>query len=637
MTAARVTGRVGVDGHGRPVVHRPAAITDLSWRRIGDLLRPAAHSASPEAVVLRRDRVRTLDALLRRHPATAVEWRWDDAALALEDQASATAARLARLTGHPVVAQKAWPDGLDLAGVGFVRPLLPFQRESVARLLFAGGGANFSVPGSGKTAVTYAVFAALHGRGDLHAMLVVAPPSAFEAWQEEAELCFAAGRVPYVALCPRRPARRDTVVVLNYERLADPVVRAGLDAWMRNRRVMIVFDEAHRAKAGELSRRGADAAAMARRADRTMVLTGTPMPNGDADLAAVFDLAWPGHGERLVDGDLRRLRDRAYVRVTKDELGLPPLRVRVERVALDAGHRALYDAMARRLADGVAAAPAERAAALAGQALLNLLAAATDPATVLKPGLPWSLPLAEPGDLAEPRPDQPNPDQPSPDQPSLAALVADPRRHIRPAKIVRAAQIVAENRRLGRKTLVWSGFLGNVAALEAALARQNPAVITGATAHDDPGAPTDRRRELARFRSDPDCWALIATPQTLGEGVSLHRACLDQVHVDRGYAAGTWLQAIDRTHRLGLPAGSRPACTVLVAEDTLDERVDVVLNAKVRAMARALGDHALLRVADPAVVAADPVAAVLGDVDAVAELFAVVRDPRRDPGPGSTR
>jgi hypothetical protein len=622
VTAAQVTGRVGVDRHGRPVVHRPAAITDLSWRHIGDLLRPAAYSTSAEAVVLRRDRIRALDALLRRYPAAAVDWRWDHAALVLGDQASAMAARLARLTNHTVEAQRAWPDGLDLADYGFVRPLLPFQRESVARLLFAGGGANFSVPGSGKTAVTYAVFAALHGRGDEHAMLVVAPPSAFEAWQEEAELCFATGRVPYVALCPRRPARRDTVVVLNYERLADPMVRAGLDGWMRNRRVLAVFDEAHRAKAGELSRRGAHAAALARRADRTMVLTGTPMPNGDADLEAVFDLVWPGHGERLVDGDLRRLRDRAYVRVTKDELGLPPLQVCVERVALDPGHRRLYDAMARRLAEDVAAAPAERAASLAGQALLNLLAATTNPATVFKPGLPWSLPCGEPDNLAEVRPSASNPGAPS-----LAALVDDPRRHIRPVKIVRAAQIVAENRRRGRKTLVWSSFLGNVAALEVALARHDPAVVIGATAHDDPGAPKDRRRELARFRFDPDCWALIATPQTLGEGVSLHHACLDQVHVDRGYAAGTWLQAIDRTHRLGLPAGSRPTCTVLVAADTLDERVDEVLNTKVRAMARALGDRTLLEVADAAVVRGDPVAAILGDINAVAELFTAVRDP----------
>jgi hypothetical protein len=81
-------------------------------------------------------------------------------------------------------------------------------------------------------------------------MLVVAPPSAFEAWQEEAELGFATGRVPCIALCPPRPSRRDTVVVLNYEKLGDPVAVAGLDAWMRNRRVLAVIDEAYRAKAG---------------------------------------------------------------------------------------------------------------------------------------------------------------------------------------------------------------------------------------------------------------------------------------------------------------------------------------------------------------------------------------------------
>lgn len=47
-------------------------------------------------------------------------------------------------------------------------------------------------------------------------------------------------------------------------------------------------------------------------------------------------------------------------------------------------------------------------------------------------------------------------------------------RYVRSAKIVRAAQIVADNRARGRKTLVWSSFLGNVRALAEALAHHTP-------------------------------------------------------------------------------------------------------------------------------------------------------------------
>ncbi|HEY8524615.1 MAG TPA: hypothetical protein VIL48_06615 [Acidimicrobiales bacterium] len=65
--------------------------------------------------------------------------------------------------------------------------------------------------------------------------------------------------------------------------------------------------------------------------------------------------------------------------------------------------------------------------------------------------------------------------------------------------------------------------------------------------------------------------------------MSLHRTCTDQVHVDRGYAAGTWLQSIDRTHRLGLEPDAQVTCTVIEAADTIDARVAEVLNAKVAA------------------------------------------------------
>nr|WSW62605.1 DEAD/DEAH box helicase [Streptomyces sp. NBC_00998] len=606
----RVVGTVGMDEAGRPVVRRPERVTDRWWQDVAALLGPTVHGTPATAVtaasvVVRRDRARALPRLLARHPAAAARWTWTPAAERLRAGGAAAADGLAALLAADAAEQSAWPADIDLPALGFVRTLLPFQRTAAARLLRAGGGANFSVPGSGKTTVAYAVFSALRARGAAHALLVVAPPSAFEAWVEEARACFAPDRAPTVAVRPRVMARTDTLVVLNYERLGDPAVRAALAGWSRGRKVLTVFDEAHRAKAGAASRRGADAAELARRADAVMVLTGTPMPNRPRDLEAVFDLVWPGQGHRLVHGDLAHLRDRAYVRATKDDLELPPLHLRVERIALDTSHRALYDAMTSRVRqwaqDAIGAAAPEGSAsgavaAQAGRALLHLIAAAANPAAVFAPGQPWSLPLDGPGHA------------------DLASLVAEPTRHIRPAKVVRAAQLVAEHRAQGRKTVVWSGFLGNIEALVTALARHRPAVVTGATPLDD------RKAELDRFRHDDDCWALVATPQTLGEGVSLHLAAGDQVHLDRGYAAGTWLQALDRTHRLGLPPDARPTCTVLLAAETVDERVNQVLNHKVAALAAALRDPALRPVADPSLTDGDT-DALLGDTDALRELL----------------
>lgn len=600
----RHDGRVTSDRAGRPVVHRPDGTTDDWWDGVVDLLRPLADTTGRSTVVVPESRTAALRAILERAPASAVNWRFNEAASRTGDRVGRSRAVLERIVGAEPAVQARWPDGLDLGATGFARQLRPFQRDAVARLLYAVGGANFSVPGSGKTTVAYAVYAALKARGEVHGMVVVAPPSAFEAWQEEAAACFADGHVPVVAVRPDVIGPATDVVVFNYERLYDPAVRTKLAEWSRNRRVLTVFDEAHRAKAGQRSQRGAAAAELARRSDLRTVLTGTPMPNGEADLEAVFDLVWPGQGHRLVGhGDLSSRLDRAFVRVTKDDLDLPELAIRAERVALDPNHRTLYDAMVDRVAEW-ADDPAVTAAD-AGRALMRLIAATTNPAAVFSPDLPFTLPADQaPTDLAN--------------------LVANPARYVRPAKIVRAAQIVADNRADGRKTLVWSSFVSNINAITAALEHHSPAVVMGATPVDDPDAPTDRVRELNRFRSDPDCWALVATPQTLGEGVSLHHWCTDQVHVDRGYAAGTWLQSIDRTHRLGLRDDAKPTCTVIVAADTVDERVDEVLGDKVRAMADALNDHSLRPVADPMIVPDDPVASVLGDLDALRELVSVV-------------
>ncbi len=87
-------------------------------------------------------------------------------------------------------------DGLEvievdelLQGGRFHRPLREFQRRDLGCLLALSHGANFSVPGAGKTTVAYAVYEAERERRGIRRLLVVAPLSAFDAWLTEAEEC----------------------------------------------------------------------------------------------------------------------------------------------------------------------------------------------------------------------------------------------------------------------------------------------------------------------------------------------------------------------------------------------------------------------------------------------------------------
>lgn len=170
---------------------------------------------------------------------------------------------------------------------------------------------------------------------------------------------------------------------------------------------------------------------------------------------------------------------------------------------------------------------------------------------------------------------------------------------VRPAKLLAAAAMARDHADRGEKLLVWTNYLGNVEELSRLLEPLGPAVVTGAVPLEDPSALTDRRRELARFREDDDCAVLIATPQTLGEGVSLHRACQSQVHVDRTFNAGLYLQSLDRTHRVGMPKGTTAKVSLLVAAGTIDEAVDASLNRKLLDMEKKLRDPTLRRLTEP--------------------------------------
>jgi len=513
----------------------------------------------------------------------AGRWEWQPAAVARLATASAGTADLDAILALKPAAQAVWPDDIDLEALGVVRELTGPQRRDVARMTALGGGANFSVPGAGKTTMAYVCYAILRARGKVRRMLVVAPLSAHEAWTLEPADIFTPGSRPAVAVRPRIP--HGDVVVVNYERLESRGHAERLRAWCAAAPTLVVFDEAHRAKAGRSGVRGAAALELSRTAARRAVLTGTPRPNDARDLANVLDLTYPGRGAGLAAGPARQLTS-AYCRITKAELGLPELVVRTEQVPMSAAHDRVYDAMIDRAARAALADPTLVSdLARAGSIALLLIQAATDPTAVVGAGGP--LRMARDSDHL-----------------GLAELLADLPANFVPTKLVRVAQLVNSYAQQGTKVVVWACFRHHVTQLRRLLEPYGPAFVDGSLAPTRASADTDRTRELARFRADPDCQVLIATPHTLGEGVSLHHTTTHQIHLDRTFNAGLFLQSLDRTHRLGLPADAHCSATFLVAERadgqaTVDSVVAARLEAKVAAMGRALDDPGLARLALP--------------------------------------
>ena len=517
-------------------------------------------------------------------PAGLFTWDWHpDAKEALTTATKVAEAVSAMLSVEPPSNAPLCDLAVELAGSGFVRTLLASQTRAVEQLLANQGGGNFSVPGSGKTTMTYALYAVLRGRGAVDRMLVVAPQSAYEAWQEEAQVCFDNPKTPSVEIAPRTIRRSTEVAVLNYERLSAPHTRAAIHAWAQGRKLLVVFDEAHRAKRGADGSHGRGALDTTSMATRRLVLTGTPMPNGEDDLAAILELAYPGHGQLLASASTVNA-SRAWVRVTKDELELEPANHVLEEVVLDESHLRVYRAIADGLQEDLTVL--EEFPEAASQAVARMIACASNP------GLLGSA-IGVDGQLEWPA-ELPNTAK------SLGEVMSDIGGAARPAKLLAAARHAKAHAERGEKLLVWTNFIGNVSELERLLAPFGVACVTGAVPQFDPSAPTDRTRELQRFRDDPECTVLVATPQTLGEGVSLHHACQSQLHVDRTFNAGLYLQAMDRTHRVGMPPGTSAKTVSLVAKGTIDEAVDASLRRKLTEMNERLNDPTLRLLAEPA-------------------------------------
>jgi hypothetical protein len=158
-----------------------------------------------------------------------------------------------------------------LVALGFNRRvLLPFQLHYIQHMLAVRNGANFSVPGAGKTTVAFAVH--LLANDPSHRLLVVSPKNAFEAWDQVVIDCMDPnslndGAEAFIRLdgtpdeLQRLLASTHRRFLISYDRLIR--TQDLVAAYLRRYPTHVVLDESHRIKAGELSRRGRTLLALA--------------------------------------------------------------------------------------------------------------------------------------------------------------------------------------------------------------------------------------------------------------------------------------------------------------------------------------------------------------------------------------
>ena len=488
---------------------------------------------------------------------TGAEVRWDPGVEGLLlTQLNEIRARRSAASTRPFT-----PDEVETAvrATGrFARILTDRQLANLGRLLASTHGANFSVPGAGKTTTLLAVYEALRGRTAVDRLLVVAPKNAFVSWDDEVAECYIDGSVQGVTRATGGQrgvmAALDAdpeIVLITYQLL--PNVIEVVKAWARRHNTHVTLDESHRAKAGYSGVYASAALQLAEVAARRDILSGTPLPHQPEDLRPQLDFLWPG--QRILP-DFRLLSDAApaviediersvrplYVRTTKDQLGLPPLQIQPVPVSLGTLQRELYELLrseAARAAAGMA--PRDRRFfRTLGRHVVRLIQAATNPMLLTQGAL-----VDDGGGAGAAQEDR------------AWELLREVARDRNPAKVARAIELTDEAVARGERVLVWSGFVMNLRVLEERLAHHDPVVIYGEVPTGQSDDDDTREGRIRRFHQDPACRVMIANPAAAGEGISLHRTCQYAIYLDRTFNAAHFMQSIDRIHRLGSDQPSR--------------------------------------------------------------------------------
>jgi SNF2 family DNA or RNA helicase len=449
------------------------------------------------------------------------------------------------------------------------RKLKEHQLKAALHLLGVTNGANFSVPGAGKTTVVLAVYAWLKSRGIVDALFVVGPPACFAPWRTEFKAV--TGVTPKVALLAGGDIqnRRSTyssgkaalcdLYLTSFQTLQRDweQVRALFDD--AGARFFLVVDEAHYIK--QVGGIWASAVlGITQSATRRCVLTGTPFPRTYSDAFNLFDVLWP-RSTPLPQADRVRIEHYAqkhrdeeatdilasdvgplFYRVRKSELGLAeqqfhaPIIVemavhekrihdaildRIRSVSMDDYMRDIDLLMRLRRGRMMRLRQTVSYAKLLGNALLE-----------------YNEDLVE-GDL------------------SLADVIRHYDELEVPGKITALLALIDDLREEGeRKVVVWSNFIGTLKLIRKHLEAHGCRVglIYGETPTETtPLSDEQTREQIIDAFVDPvgAIDVLVANPAACAESISLHKTCAHAVYYDLSYNCAQYLQSLDRIHRVG--------------------------------------------------------------------------------------
>ena len=414
--------------------------------------------------------------------------------------------------------------------------------------------ANFSVPGSGKTASVLGMYAYLRSKGLVRRILVICPKNAFGSWMDEFSLCFD-GVEPLRVLNIHSPVYKSTMqrnaalqydsgrsnlILVNYES-----VGGVLDSLLQllDKHTLLVFDEVHKVKRvnGEYAE---NALRLSREACYAVAMTGTPIPNAYTDIYNLLHILFPHEYDEFFDFTVPMLRDPGpaditaindklqpfFCRTTKEQLGVP----KANDDLLCASEATAEE---NRLLRILQMKYRKNKLAL----LVRILQMESDPKLLLR-----SLDLSDFAYLLDDSVESAGIDYADYSE-EVKSLIDSCGRT---TKFRRCVELAASLVKQHKPVIIWCMFVSSIRNLSEALEKMG--IRTRCIYGEVP--LEERQQILADFRRG-DIQVLLTNPHTLAESVSLHGVCHDAIYFEYSYNLVHLLQSKDRIHRLGLPDG----------------------------------------------------------------------------------
>ncbi len=505
-----------------------------------------------------------------------------------------------------------------ILGANFKRKLLDFQKESVEHLLAVNNGANFSVPGSGKTTMTYAAVSKWLEDGIIEKIMVIGPTASFVPWEEEYESCF--GKKPRrlrikgdIAEILENIGDSYDLFLLHYQ--TSNSKRMELMNFLRKYKTVLVVDESHRIKNPNLGAWANAALFLAQFATRRIILSGTPMPNNAQDLWSQITFLWPhdfplGNQSRYNDyvkkrglgKEHRDVLHSLFCRIMKGDLHLPDPKFIPIMVDLGEHQRQIYDIIASKTLEEIESLEEQsRLQRFRIARMIRLLQSASNPSLLFEMSHEFNVnsPLFNsPREMVSAQLgfDVDSIDNNDLKNLSISDKIAKYSEIEIPSKIRKVASLTKDLVNKGEKVLIWSSFLLNMHIYEEDVLKEFEPILIYGDVSRDPDDQPNRDDLVNRFKNDPDCKVLIATPASLGESVSLHKnakeesVCRNAIYLDRNFNGAQFMQSVDRIHRIGMPEDVTVNYHLVIGRDTIDEQIHQRLWEKWEDMTRALND-----------------------------------------------